>query len=77
MNEYKLYNLDRFEAKKSGGFQDAAHDKKALKEAEAMWEDDDGNTRKEDSKAKDDDASETLDVQKPQKISSAERIQVN
>lgn len=47
MNEYKLYNLDRFESKKSGGFQEATHDKKALKEAEAMWEDDEGSTRKE------------------------------
>lgn len=78
MNEYKLYNLDRFEAKKSGGFNDAIHDKKALKEAEDMWEDDDGNTRKEDRKSKEEDGGDTsLDVQKPQKISAAERIQVN
>ena len=49
MNDYKLYNLDRFEAKKTGGFQDATHDQKALKEAEAMWEDDEGNSRKEES----------------------------
>lgn len=58
MNEYKLYNLDKFEAKKSGSFQDAIHDKKALKEAEDMWEDDDGNTRREDRKSKDEDGGE-------------------
>ena len=48
MNEYKLYNLDRFESKKSSGFQEATHDKRALKEAEDMWEDEDGgSSRKE------------------------------
>jgi len=44
MNEYKLYNLDRFESKADASFSDALKDKKVLKEAEDMWEDDEGNS---------------------------------
>lgn len=53
MNDYKLYNLDRFESKKTGGFDAASKDKKALKEAEAMWEDDDGNSKKDEEGGED------------------------
>ena len=66
MNDYKLYNLDRFESKKQGGFAEASHDKRALKEAEAMWEDDDGNSRKE--------ASASDEEPHVKKISTEERL---
>lgn len=67
MNDYKLYNLDRFESKKTGGFEAASKDKKALKEAEAMWEDDDGNSKK------DEDAGDDAPAKK---ISHHESLQV-
>ena len=74
MNEYKLYNLDRFEdKKKQSGFDDVVKDKKALKEAEDMWEDDDGNTRRDEQGPKKD-AEESGESKR---IAHGEQLMVN
>ena len=75
MNEYKLYNLDRFESKKKQqGFEDISKDKKALKEAEDMWEDDEGNTRRDEAGARKDSADEAGESRR---IEKGEQVMVS